>query len=534
MTQFYIFKSSAKQNLNSIVFDKLKEFLETADTKLEPTITSTSNKFILAYGGSTIEPEIAEYHSETGVYEVETIEDDACNDDEGMTVEDDEEPYFVVEDLTEECESETIFADDPEVIFLKAETTGSPQRSSKGKMYQCDCGKGFSSMSLLEKHSLQHKRRTMKGFVCCDVGFKEQKYGEIHEKAHENFEAIAPNLASYGCNRCRVFYSHEEDLVLHMSHHLDPNFLVENFLVPRPSAYEDHMIKTSLKVEDAEVDDDNKDFFSCGHCAKKLNDFDMKIHLLFFHTQTVFCPLDNRCFEGMKQVRLFSDHIRNKHPEVFEKNDLYNCRHCNLSFSSNFEKLAHMKKCDAKLFACENHCDKRFATEWLLKNHIKLVMGEDRFSCDICGKKCVSRSDLQIHNRSHTNERPYSCPICNRSFKTSANRSSHLDIHEQVKRHECDVCGELMHRKSVEWNNIGQFITCLGEKFQTRPILRKHKKKHDTKYQDECVCRICNRKYISKPHLLRHLKSSHSSPQDLSTDGMKAFFEDFLSTQETE
>lgn len=75
------------------------------------------------------------------------------------------------------------------------------------------------------------------------------------------------------------------------------------------------------------------------------------------------------------------------------------------------------------------------------------------------------------------------------------------------------------------------FISQLGEKFQTRPILRKHKKIHDDKYQEECICKICDRKYVTKQHLLRHVKSSHGSPADLGTEEMNRFFEEYLGTQ---
>lgn len=63
----------------------------------------------------------------------------------------------------------------------------------------------------------------------------------------------------------------------------------------------------------------------------------------------------------------------------------------------------------------------------------------------------------------------------------------------------------------------------VGEKFQTRPILRKHKKKHDAGYQHECLCKICYRQYVSRPHLLRHLKVHHSAPDALKSDEIEEF-----------
>lgn len=443
LTQFYIFKQNSKNNLlSSIVFDRLKEFLDSAGSSTEPIVKCTENRFIVAFD--------VDYDAtdEVVAAEIEQVEEEVeivNNNDILMTIEDADEPYYEMETVNEE--SEAALTDQE---YEVQNEIGSRIKTEKPKFelstYQCECGAQSLSIGELQRHINMHKRKSSSTKLnCCDVGFKDLKCFDIHEKAHENFDAIAPHLQSFSCSHCRVMFSCEEDLISHHEQHGDGCETVENLLIDRRSAYDDHLLRPVGKSTDAEADGDgDEDLFSCGHCVKKLNETDMKVHLLFFHTNIVFCPLDNRCFEGNKQVRLFSDHIRNKHPEIFDKNNLYSCRHCSENFATNFEKLAHMKKCDSKLFPCEDHCNKRFATEWLLKNHMKHVMGEERFSCEVCAKRCVSRSDLQIHCRSHTNERPYSCPICHKSFKTSANRSSHLDIHESEKRHECEVCGEFI------------------------------------------------------------------------------------------
>ena len=314
------------------------------------------------------------------------------------------------------------------------------------KVFQCQCGQLYPTSSELKIHMQQahtpqsQKRKAQGTEMCCDVFFKDYKCFTIHQKAHENFDAIVQHMASFTCSDCNVMFSNDEDLEKHLEKHTDGCDLAD-FIVERRGAFEDHFLRniTENYYEDVE---DTGDLMQCGHCKKKLPENELKVHLLFFHTTAVFCPMDNRCFEGTKHVRLFSDHIRNKHPEIFDKNLLYSCRHCSESFATCFEKLAHMKLCNSKPFPCVGHCNKRFASEWLLKNHMKTINGDDRFACEMCGKKCVSRSDLQIHERMHTNERPYPCSFCDKKFKTSANRSSHMDIHETDKKHECFVCGE--------------------------------------------------------------------------------------------
>jgi hypothetical protein len=448
------------------------------------------------------EHEVEEIQEEE-VYAVESIMDDP--DDNGVETEN----YFGEESVK-------IEAEEVEKIEIESE-----------KHFQCDCGQIFPSSDELKSHSLTHsqKRKVAGSEICCNVSFKDHKYLKMHQKAHENFDAIVPHLPSYSCNECNMMFCSEEDLMTHLEGHPEHS----TFVIDRPGAYEDHFVRI-VSEECFELAEDDGDLFTCGHCRKRSNEHEMKVHLLFFHTTSIFCPFDNRCFEGVKHVRLFSDHIRNKHPEIFEKNLLYSCRHCKQSFTTCFEKLAHMKLCKAKPFECRGHCNKRFASEWLLKNHLKTVNGDDRFACETCGKKCVSRSDLQIHERMHTNERPYPCPICEKKFKTSANRSSHMDIHESEKKHECPICGNYDGRNPIH-SFSNPLLLPTGEKFQTRPILRKHKKIHDEKYQEECLCKICDRKYVTRQHLLRHLKSSHGMKPESGTEDIGNFFANNLEAQ---
>lgn len=287
-----------------------------------------------------------------------------------------------------------------------------------GKIYSCDCGLDFSSHKELQEHKTTHQKRRSHSttqslqFSCdfCGIVFKEEKYSKLHEKAHESFEAIIPQMISFQCNDCQILFSNEEDLGTHTSLHENKIEQLEESLIERGSAFEGHFIRTDKPLPEEDYLSDEI-LMTCGHCGIKKSEFYIKMHQLFFHTTIVHCPLDNRCFEGHKQIRQFPEHIKTKHPEIFDKKVEFICSCCNEKFTTQFEKLAHMKTCDMKKFICEEHCGKRFKSEWLLNKHLKLIEvgGDKRFTCNLCPKQCVSKSDLQIHMRSHTNERPYKC-----------------------------------------------------------------------------------------------------------------------------
>lgn len=483
------------------MFDELKDFISTKDESEFPVIRLSEKEFTVSYE-STNDKEI---HTEEIIEEVlENDESTEIAEDTSYELSYDEENIHE-EDYIEEEILEAVVEDQspiqPSTVKEKRKSVHSVRSTSRKN----PTGFNFTACN------------------SCNVTFKDFKYFSIHEKAHENYAAISSHLEMSNCNidGCRMVFSNVEDLRIHMNAHSEGDNIVT---ITKNGAYADIL----LPMDERQFEDNignSDDFKVCGHCSRKYNEQDMKVHQIFFHTTSIICPIDNRMFQGRRQVRAFSEHIRNKHPEIFDDpQDLYVCRLCNASFDSNFQKLAHMKKCDAKMFECSGHCNKKFATQWLLKAHLK-NLEDDRFVCDICSKKCVSRSDLKIHQRCHTNERPFQCSFCLKSFKTQANRSSHMDIHEPVKKHDCEICG-----KKFEFIHLCKLLVLiiLGEKFQTRPILRKHKKKHDKNYTDECSCKICNHLYISKPHLIRHLKSVHKAPKDLKSTDMEDYWNSIL------
>lgn len=279
------------------------------------------------------------------------------------------------------------------------------QTKPNKKVYICECTAQFESIVELQEHTSEYKRSScvQGAFTCCGVWFKDGKLFNSHKKIHESFEIMSPYLKFHKCHDCNILFSNETDYFSHLNEQLcNTDATVQP--MAKDGSFEDYYIKPIVFELEKELD--AEDAAKCGHCMKRFNDEnELKLHLMFFHATVLNCPFDKRSFEGVKQVRLLHDHVRNKHPELFV-GIIFSCRYCNSSFPSNIEKLAHMKKCNDKKFNCP-HCDKKYASPWLLERHLKHVNGKISFVCTVCEKSCYSRSDLAIHLRTHNNEKPY-------------------------------------------------------------------------------------------------------------------------------
>ncbi|XP_066926317.1 zinc finger protein ZFP2-like [Clytia hemisphaerica] len=87
-------------------------------------------------------------------------------------------------------------------------------------------------------------------------------------------------------------------------------------------------------------------------------------------------------------------------------------------------------------------CDRRFPHFSALKAHISAHLESARKLCTICNKTFSKKSSLEEHIRTHTGERPYKCNQCGKTFVTSGKLTSHLKIHAGIYAHHCQLCGK--------------------------------------------------------------------------------------------
>lgn len=271
---------------------------------------------------------------------------------------------------------------------------------------------------LVKKKRLEHYVQNMSQDEsnCNECGLKfltgkNHMKPKIHREAHETLKILAPHLVHYKCELCRIMFSSETALQLHLKDH---NNLENNDHIPIAVNGLGMYGAVSYKEPAGDANDvvcleeALYDAWKCGHCSSKYIDVnDCISHQILLHSSIVFCCVDNRPFSGATGLSKFIQHMKNKHLEFFP-NLKYSCSLCNREYSTIYEKLSHQKVCDEKKFICD-YCGKKETTRHHLQAHILFELGMTGHSCEECGKRCKTMSDLKIHYNSHTNSRPYKC-----------------------------------------------------------------------------------------------------------------------------
>ena len=204
----------------------------------------------------------------------------------------------------------------------------------------------------------------------CHLRFDGENHLIVHKNCHKIFDVIAPHTSYPECVICKTLFVTNDDLQIHLDHHKNnPEALQE----PIPAVGVVHRNgETFVKEEDdTEVLDENAS--TCGHCLLKFaSDNECKNHLLLYHATSFTCPFDSRVFSGIPTLS-FGNHLRQCHPDIFPDLEIA-CSFCKMKFETVYDKLAHMKTCEAKMFQCD-HCERSFFRKADLLHHLKVVTG---------------------------------------------------------------------------------------------------------------------------------------------------------------
>jgi hypothetical protein len=281
---------------------------------------------------------------------------------------------------------------------------------------------------------------------------------------------------------------------------------------------------------------------------------------ILFHNDELKIDGRNYCFKTVKYAGLKMPCKKCKKNTKEHLNDHLTphmqCKHCiyemkELSFWSRVcgvcgkilddenLKMQHQKKHEVEVPECEV-CNEKCSTVYNLHRHMQeqhnSFQGENvsertangQFVCVVCAKAFNYQRNLNMHiNISHTEMNEHPCHICEQKFGTKSNFKRHLieqhnitqfgnSIHpEEGKIFTCLVCAALFkrkqHLKEHEMTHVDndKFI-CVhcGKQFSVKTSLVRHQKIH-TGEREKHRCEICQKMFLSKGSLGRHMEGIH-------------------------
>ena len=314
--------------------------------------------------------------------------------------------------------------------------------------------KGDIPLEKLAEEVVKDRRGALKvngyKFSCYDCGLFFRKHYPTHVDAHKTLKHLAASYHHLKCEECQVIFCKNEAFREHLKSHVQTTRILEIYPSKGLALYGGKEFKTPTGSACADDAIDENLFWKCGHCCALFWEEDECVeHQLMMHVETLVCPIDQLTFSGNRGLVSFCSHMKNKHPELFPELKFL-CTYCENEFSSIFDKLSHMKSCDAKKLECDG-CGKKFFSKVKLAHHLKIEKGLLNYVCSVCGKKCSSSMDLKLHEiGSHTDSRLYQCTFqgCSKAFKTSASRSSHMETHSNISL-QCSLCTSVFKKRVV-------------------------------------------------------------------------------------
>ncbi|XP_076438944.1 uncharacterized protein LOC143277880 [Babylonia areolata] len=162
------------------------------------------------------------------------------------------------------------------------------------------------------------------------------------------------------------------------------------------------------------------------------------------------------------------------------------CDKCSQTFQTYKALQKHMQSHVHRPHKCEE-CGKSFAGAWHLRKHrLTHAKAAKTFDCSVCQKSFASQVELDEHVQGHADEKPFVCEVCNKGFYSSGLLNKHKKQHASSK-HVCNVCNET---------------------FKSGAGLKEHKKTHAPPSRPtpkEVLCELCGKKFASARAMCNHV-----------------------------
>lgn len=151
--------------------------------------------------------------------------------------------------------------------------------------------------------------------------------------------------------------------------------------------------------------------------------------------------------------------------------------------------MKRQEETDVQCYQC-SHCDKRYTTERLLRDHVRHHVNQ--YKCPCCDMTCPTPSSLKSHLKyRHTTQTPYKCDHCEHGAKSVADLKKHLESHSMDVPYHCHI---------PECTYTSRTFQSLENHFK-----RLHQDINTQKYK----CHVCFTLFTRGSNLTAHLKKKH-------------------------
>ncbi|XP_062377564.1 histone H4 transcription factor isoform X1 [Sardina pilchardus] len=200
--------------------------------------------------------------------------------------------------------------------------------------------------------------------------------------------------------------------------------------------------------------------------------------------QVLFCSWKG-CEAFFKIKYRLREHLRSHTQER-----IVACPTCGGMFSSNtkfFDHIQRQAQPDETLIC--GHCDKRFANERLLRDHVRQHV--NHIKCPLCDMTCTSLATLKIHIKfRHCDERPFPCDFCESCFKNQHDLRKHMETHNEGE-YQCQVDG------------------CAYTSRMSHTMRQHYRRYHEGATVSRYKCHLCDKTFSWCYTLTLHLRNKH-------------------------